>query len=967
MNTTNPIGKWRSPSPSSRGYLAGANPFPWIVAVWIVALWVGAGAALPCSAMMQQETTHLITPADEESLSFERSARLVFKAHCFHCHGEAGTVEGHLDLRLAHLIRSGGDSGAAIEPGHPDQSYLLQRMVEGDMPPAEVTIRPSEKEIQIVRQWIADGANTARPEAEDPADLPRISPEDRDYWAFQPIAQVEIAPSQDPIDTLIARRLEPFQRTLSPPADRLTLIRRATFDLIGLPPTPEEVTAFLADESADAYSRLIDRLLDSPAYGQRWAKHWLDVAGYADSEGFNEADQPRPYGYKYRDYVIDAFNQDMPFDQFIIEQIAGDELITRSRADWTAEDQRRLIATGFLRNAPDGTGGEVDDALLAQTAVITETINIVSTSLMGMTVGCAQCHDHRFDPILHDDFYRLRAVFEPALSPQRWRSPSERLVTLLLPVDPSQTAEIETRIAAARAEFQAAESAAAAMVFEREILKIPGEFQTLGRAAYQRPETERSAEEHKVLADFPNLKVGRGTELDLYLELFDEGIATKQKLQALKNAIDAVAAELPQPDRIRALTEIDFEADAGEADAGEADSTDADTNVDPSLAGVQTWPETYIFHRGDPSQPTAAVPPGGLTVLAQDIETDFDHDDPALRSSGRRLAFARHLTDPAHPLTARVLVNRVWLHHFGRGLVATPGDFGRQGEAPSHPELLDYLARDFIDHRWQLKRLHRQIMLSATYRQSSLRHDDFDPANQWLARQSVRRLDAETIRDAILFVAGTLSLQLNGPAEQVQVTEEGQTVVSADQQAEAKSRRSIYVQHRRSTPLAMLEVFDAPRLEPNCTQRNVSTVTPQSLLLMNSQVLVGQSAAMADRVIDRVGDDPTQQVRQIWLLAFGAEPSQDEITEALEFLATQSQYFLARDKETGKSEETQTTESNAEPTDPDGADPEGADPEGAPRNDGERKITEAESAARSQALRSLCMVVLASNRFLYVD
>ena len=409
------------------------------------------------------------------------------------------------------------------------------------------------------------------------------------------------------------------------------------------------------------------------------------------------------------------------------------------------------------------------------------------------------------------------------------------------------------------------------------------------------------------MTDYPNLKVGGGSALDLYLELFEEGRKAKKELEGLKGEVSKIRGELPKTDYIRGVTEPGGEL-----------------------------PETYVFHRGDPAQPGEKVGPGSLTVLGHLLPVDLPEQEEGRKaSSGRRLAFARHLVDSRNPLTARVLVNRFWLHHFGRGLVETPGDFGAQGEKPTHPELLDWLAHDFVDGGWQLKRFHKMVMMSTVYRQSAKRVEEgFDPENRYYARQSVRRLEAETIRDAILFVSGGLSNAGPGPALRVKQTDEGQTVVDVDIEAKGgSSRRSLYVEAKRSTPLAMLEVFDAPRPEPNCTMRTVSTVTPQSLLLMNSQVLVEQSKAFARRVISEVGEDVEAQAVRAWKIAYGEAPGEEELGLAREFLRVQTEDFEGR---AGKTEK-------------------------------KKKAEEEALSAQEQALGSFCMVLMGSNRFLYVD
>ncbi len=668
------------------------------------------------------------------------------------------------------------------------------------------------------------------------------------------------------VDAFVLERLASTGKTFSPDADKRTLIRRATFDLVGLPPTPSEVNDFLADTSDDAYEKLIDRLLDSPEYGRRWARHWLDVVGYADSEGYNESDDERPFAYKYRDYVIDAFNANLPFDDFITEQLAGDELVTSPANALTPEDQRRLIATGYLRMAPDGTGSDPDQPDVAANEMIAETIKIISTSLMGLSVGCAQCHDHRYDPILHDDYYRLRAVLEPALNWKSWKKPDERLVSLVTPQQEKLTQEVDTKAAVVQAEHDQLEESAIQSVFRREWLMLPEELRDLARVAFDTPAEDRNETQKQLFVDYPRLNVREG-ELGLFLELFAEGKELKKKLESLRDKIAEIREEAPRPDAIRALTESE-----------------------------DTPPPTFVFHRGDPSQPTHEVTPGGLSVLDKCLDVDIVADDPALPSTGRRLALARMLTDPRNPLTARVLVNRFWMHHLGRGLVATPGDFGIQGQRPTHPELLDALAAEFIASGWDLKQLHRLIMTSTVYRQSSRRGESgFDPENELYARQSVRRLEAETIRDAMLAVCNQLDSAAQGPPDSVRETEEGETIVSADMDPDLPSRRSIYVQAKRSTPLGMLDVFDSPQLEPNCTQRNCSTVTTQSLLMMNSLVLIRQSQSFAERLVSEVPanlpDREGQWINRAWQIAYADVPTDEELGQSLKFFAATDEAF----------------------------------------------------------------------------
>ena len=867
------------------------------------ALLAGACAA-PCPA-----ADGAADRADPAGPTFEGDVRRVFKTHCLHCHGEAGHVEGGLDLRLVRLMTGGGDSGPAVDPGDAEFSYLMMRLDDGSMPPAEVTIRPTAAEVTLVRDWIDAGARTARPEPDDPADLPRVLPEDREHWAYRPVdppdppavSAAGEARVRTPVDRFVLAELESMGRTFAPDADRRTLLRRATFDLTGLPPTPAELDAFLADARPDAYERLVDRLLASPAYGVRWGRHWLDVAGYADTEGAGDADAPRPFAWKYRDYVVESLNRDVPLDEFLTEQIAGDELVTSPLTDPTPADRRRLIATGFLRNAPDGTGQNPDDPTAAKNQVVADTIDIVSSSLLGLTVACAQCHDHRYDAITHEDYHRLRAVLEPALDPKDWRTPAGRRLDLAAPELLAARAAARERVAAAERRVREKQDEAVEVVFRRELVKVPEALRADAEAARSTPEGERTDAQRGLLEDYPSLLVSPGT-LHLYLELFEGGEALAGEIAGRKAAVAAAEADVPAFDSLRPLVEPRW----------------AETGGEP--------PTTYLFHRGDPSQPRDPVPPGGLTVTDHLLPVIFPENDPAVPTTGRRLALARHLTDPRHPLVSRVLANRVWMHHFGRGLVATPAEFGVRGAPPTHPGLLDWLARDLVANGWRLKRVHRLLMTSTAYRQSSVRADpDFDPGNRWLARQSVKRLEAEAVRDAILAVSGGLSGTAGGAPSAVDLTDAGARRVAADVGAGA-SPRSMFVRVGRTAPADLLATFDAPRVEPNCTRRTASTVAPQSLTLMNDPVVVARAAAFAARVDGVAGPDPADRVRAAWRVAYAADPTGDELAAALAFLADQTAHF--------------------ESVGPAGDDPAPADLE---------------------ALAGLCQALIGSNRFLYID
>ncbi|MBI3839305.1 MAG: DUF1553 domain-containing protein, partial [Planctomycetia bacterium] len=541
--------------------------------------------------------------------------------------------------------------------------------------------------------------------------------------------------------------------------------------------------------------------------------------------------------------------------------------------------------------------------------VVADTLKIVSSALLGLSVGCAQCHDHRYDPIPQADYYRLRAVFEPAYDWKNWRVPAQRLISLWTEADRGKAAEVDAEAAKVGAERQAKLDVYMEEALEKELAKYDDELQGALRLAYQTPAAGRTAEQKKVLDENPSVNISPGV-------LYQYNPTAADELKKFDARIGEIQAKKPFQDFIPALTEV----------AGQV-------------------PATYLFHRGDHRQTKQEIAPGGLTVCAMPGERlQIAPKDPQRATSGRRLALARWLTGDKNPLTARVLVNRVWMHHFGRGLVNTPADFGRLGEKPSHPELLDWLAHDFMAGGWKLKRLHKMIMTSAAYRQSSARDParaELDPDDRLYWRMPVRRLDAEALRDRILATSGVLNRKMFGPAVPVKEDAVGQVVVGVDPPVGTPDppvgheafRRSLYIQVRRSQPLAMLHVFDLPVMETNCERRTVSTVATQSLMLMNSDFILQQAGYFAARIRKEAAGDPSKQVMAAWQLAFARAPEPRELERALAFLAAQ------------------------------------AAPAAAPMQAGANPPSAAASAADPSvdALASLCQILLSTNEFLYVE
>ncbi len=863
-----------------------------------------------------------------DQLTYEGHIFPLFRTHCFDCHGAAEEMQGGLDLRQMRRMVQGGESGPAIVPGNADQSYLVQRVRSGEMPPGDA--RLSDAEISTLERWIALGAPTARPEPESIAPGIGITQEDRDYWAFQPIRRppIDFYSEQErvrtPIDALLLSAM-PQGLGFAADASRETLVKRAYLDLVGLPPGPEEMQRWLSDSTEEWYSSLINELLASARYGERWARHWLDVAGYADSEGYNARDTERPWSWKYRDYVIRSFNADKPFDRFIVEQLAGDELAGPRDGDWNEDQIELLTATGFLRMGADGSGSGADDSD-SRNQVMVETLKIVSSSLLGLSVGCAQCHDHRYDPIPHSDYYALRAVFEPALDWRAWRTPEQRRVSLYTAAELAEAERIEVDIQKVYQEQNAQETKYMEQALTTELEAFEPPLRDRLRSAYETPGDKRTDEQHALLDGHPQIKINSGN-LYQYISTW------REEQKAFEERANKVRATKPKEEFLRALVEPEGHA-----------------------------PPTHLFHRGEHQQPQDIIMPAALTVLCTSGDRfTIPTDDDRLPSTGRRLNYARWLTSGRHPLVARVVANRVWMHHFGRAIVDTPGEFGRLGMQPTHPELLDWLADELMRRGWSLKQLHRTIMLSTAYRQSATRTseaDALDPDNHFYSRKSMMRLEAETIRDRMLFVSGSLSEEMGGPSIAVTENDSGQFVVDG-----AEPRRSVYIQSRRSHPVAMLRAFDSPLMVTNCERRTSSTVATQSLMLMNGEFTLQQAAKLAQRATseapaltservalageipdaDSVSDADSDSDQSTvtapssgqvafagalhaWSLAYCREPDQDEMRIAVRFLADQVEYWQ------------QHTDDLPEEVD-----------------------------VYQQALTNLCHAMLSSNEFLYVD
>jgi hypothetical protein len=782
----------------------------------------------------------------EQEKFFENDVRPILAHNCFKCHGEE-KQKGKLRLDSKTSILAGGESGPAIVPGKPEESLLVEAIKHEsfEMPPDG---KLKDDEIATLSNWIKLGAPWPGDHGRGKAPMKRevITDEARKFWSFQPVKMPALpvlendAWSRGAIDRFVLQRLraEGLEPAAEAPAEML--VRRLYFDLTGLPPTPREVDDYVADPSTDKYERLVDRLLASPRYGERSARIWLDLVRYADSDGYKQ-DSYRPHMWRYRDYVIRSFNADKPYDQFVREQLAGDEL--------APHDPDALAATGYLRAGIYEYNAK--DARTQWNFILNDITDVTADVFLGLGMSCARCHDHKFDPILQADYYRLRAFFAnilprddvPLATPEERADYDQKLSAWL-----ERTAEL-------RQQIDAIEKPKLEKAAQDEVSRFPLDVQ----AMHAKPPGERDPFEQQIayLVERQAQEKRDATKMDAALK------NDKEKLEAwkkLRDELTKLEAEKPA-DLPAALTVTDVGPvapvtciPASRKGDGPAVEPGYLTLLDPAPAKIDTNPKR---ERGPDTNPKRERGPASAST------------------TGRRTALANWLTSDDNPLVPRVIVNRLWQQHFGRGIVGTASDFGTLGERPSHPELLDYLASQLVRGGWHLKDIHREIVLSATYRQTALRPIPdkaklVDPANRLLWRMNTRRLEAEQIRDAMLAVSGDLNLAAFG---------EG---VDADKQP----RRSIYTKFMRNRKDALLEVFDVADGLLSTPQRNVTTTAPQALLMINSDLTLARAKSLARRLKEHVSGDDPELVRHAYRLAYGRLPTDSEANAALDFLSS---------------------------------------------------------------------------------
>jgi mono/diheme cytochrome c family protein len=827
-------------------------------------------------------------------VSFGQDIRPIFERSCWKCHG-AQLQLGKLDLRTRDKALKGGEKGPAIVPGKAEESRLYRLAAGLEKPAMPLDGKLTSEEIQKIKDWIAAGAEwDAAPAPEMRVDLAALEddvvpPDARKWWAFQrprrpavPVVK-DARWSRHPIDAFLFQKLEEKGLKPAPEADRRTLVRRAYLDLIGLPPTPAEVEEFLQDREPGAWERLVEKLLASPHYGERWGRHWLDVARYADSNGY-EHDFHRPNAWRYRDYVIQAFNKDKPYNIFLEEQIAGDEL------DWVTQES--LIATGFLRNYAKVGFREKDNPEF-RFEYLDDMIATIGRGILGLTVQCARCHSHKFDPIPQKDYYRLQAslfgyveVDHPLTDPEeaeRWEK---------------ATAEVEERIRGLRAEIRQLEEPYRQRLLPEIYKRFPAHVQE----AIFTPEEKRTPGQ-KLLAN----QVIRTTSVpakDIERIMSAEDLARKRALEA---EIREVEKKRPAPiPMAMGITDGDyrFAPDGPGDEPAPGKGTKKEVSEGSFLfkgPGRYTPPPSYFLIRGDIHARGSLMQPGFIQAITYGnppVELPPAHG----RTSGRRRALAAWLTSPDNPLTARVMVNRIWRHHFGRGIVATLDNFGKMGELPTHPELLDWLATEFMRQGWSIKQMHRVMMTSQAYRMSSSWYDAEnarrDPENRLLWRFRAQRLEAEIIRDSILAVSGALNRKMGGPAVFPQLPPEVLKQMKHgiwENQPDGPEtwRRSVYVYRKRGLPFPFFEIFDLPDQNVSCGMRNVSTVPTQALTLLNSEFVVTQAKRFAQRIREWAGPDKRRQAEVGYELALARAPTEEERRLTVEFLEQRSVEDLA--------------------------------------------------------------------------
>lgn len=876
-------------------------------------------------------------PGSTDLEFFEKQVRPLLIQHCYECHS-AEDVDGGLNLDSKAGVERGGDSGAVIVPGKPDSSLLIEavRYQNRDlqMPPKG---RMSDSDIAVLEKWVKLGAPDPRiddqPQSLRPTGM--SVEEGREFWSFRPVADPEVPKVrseqwvQTPIDAFVLAKLEEHGVRPAERADRRTLLRRVTFDLTGLPPTPAEINDFLADDSADAFDKVVERLLESPHYGIRWGRHWLDVARYADSNGL---DENLAFGnaWRYRDYVVNAFNNDKPFDRFLIEQLAGDLL--------PGSDQETKTATGFLVLGAKVLAEPDREKLFMDT--IDEQLDSVGKAFLGMTIGCVRCHDHKFDPLKQTDYYALAAIFKST------RTFGETQTGVIKHWHEYSVATDDEREALKKIDAELAELKSAASTFKNKAM------------AALRDQARASATKYLMAAAqfSPSASLKEVESIAAPLELHPR-ILHHCRLHLQYHADDPVFSKwhgilLAAKDRAEAVRQIEThygqlfqKVEEALAEARQKDSatkTLTDSELEPVRAALydtsgflavppkpefafdeKTLAEYYrlmeearVAESNAPDEPAIMGVADGTVQSSLPIHIRGSHrnlGEPVLRefpevmriSSVRpvfpknqsgRLELARWMASTQHPLTARVYVNRLWRWHFGTGIVASTENFGRLGDRPSHPELLDWLARRFMESGWSTKAMHRLILSSNAYQMASKNADqtlaETDPENRLLWKFPLQRLEAEQIRDSILAVSGRLDTEAGGKTIPLRNRQFVFNHTSVDHTKYDSLRRSLYLPVVRNNVYTMFSQFDFPDPTMPTGSRNSTVVAPQALLMMNADLILDSADELASLLM-RESLDSTRRIQVAYERAFGRLPSESESRRALAFISESTSEALA--------------------------------------------------------------------------
>jgi hypothetical protein len=784
---------------------------------------------------------------------FKEKVAPIFEANCTFCHGGKIQRSG-LDLRSLESVMRGGASGKIIVPGKPSESRLYKLITHAEDPkmPQGLDKLP-DADIAIIREWIralTPNATVSTADAGAPVRAPgySITEKDRQFWSFRKPERPVVPAVRNPawarnaIDAFVLSRLEKEGLRPAPLAEPRVLIRRLYMDLIGIPPTPEEANEFVRNPSDAAYQKVIEKLLASPHYGERWGRHWLDLARYADSGGY-EFDYDRPNAWRYRDWVIQAFNEDKPYNQFIREQLANDQL--------KPGDTEALIPTGFCRNGPTVDNADNEETRMDE---LDDMVTTTSSVFLGLTVGCARCHDHKYDPIPQKDYYRMQAVFFNYKKADRALASGEEEAAYK-----ANNKEIDDRVKPFRQKIFAIEKPyrdkllAEKVAFHLKLTESTGQLNGRDIEEFRKELAARFAKEVQLQPE----------EIDALLS--PEEMQARKVLQDQINEINKT-----RPKRLPAVMGIIDESKKMQA---------------------------YLLQRGDYRNKGEEVEPGFPTVLAGRM-------DLAPQQARRQLA--DWIADAKNPLTARVAVNRIWQFHFGKGIVRTPSDFGATGDRPSHPELLDWLASEFMARGWSWKALHRLILTSNTYRQAS-RFDEKsaakDPENRLFWRMNPQRLEAEILRDSILTISGKLNNEMGGPGIYPHI--DSSVIASGSRprwplevkEGPGEWRRSVYIFVKRSVLVPLIEVFDCPVTTVSAPVRSMSTVSPQALALLNNEFVLEQSQYFAERVKREAGADLRAQISRAFQIALNRRPSAKESQEAWDFIKSQTEGYRTRNRE----------------------------------------------------------------------